>query len=84
MRITDVDVDDPLVRGAPNVGVRRQGEAGVQGQRRRARISARKRRTLASTGAGGFTASTCSKCLRERSFSPLQEECQGQCRFSPK
>ena len=42
-------------------------------QRRRARICARKRRTLATTGAGEFPARTCSKCLRERSFSPFRK-----------
>ena len=50
--------DRPPRPGAPGAGPYRV-------QRRRARISARKRRTLASTGAGGFPASTCSKCLRE-------------------
>ena len=49
-------------------------------QRRRARISERKRRTLAATGPGGLPARTCSKCLRDRSFSPLRKNARASSR----
>ena len=49
-------------------------------QRRRARISERKRRTLAATAPGGLPARTCSKCLRARSFSPLRKNARASSR----
>ena len=48
-------------------------------QRRRARMTCRKRWTLAATASGGLPASTVSKCCRARLSSPMQEE--GSCKL---
>ena len=49
-------------------------------QRRRARISARKRRTLTTTAGGGLPASTRSKCRRASLSSPLRKKARASSR----